>query len=219
MSTASKSPYVCNGCDNLRSCTLEKSFYIAATAQKEYELCLSESRSGITVDEEETLRFDKIISPLIKKGQSLHHICSNNRDVIMHSEKTIYNYIDYNLFSARNINLPRKVLYRPRKKSTDHFKVDKSCRIGRTYEDFLIFMKKHSDTPLVEMDSLEGTKGGKVLLDYPLYGFPVYAGFYPGCQHLPVCRDVFEKLYLKLGPDIFQALFPLILTDNGSGVF
>ena len=219
MSTASKSPYVCNGCDNLRSCTLEKSFYIAATAQKEYELCLSESRSGITVDEEETLRFDKIISPLIKKGQSLHHICSNNRDVIMHSEKTIYNYIDYNLFSARNVNLPRKVLYRPRKKSTDHFKVDKSCRIGRTYEDFLIFMKKHSDTPLVEMDSLEGTKGGKVLLTIHFTDSQFMLAFIRDANTSQSVIDVFEKLYLKLGPDIFQALFPLILTDNGSGVF
>jgi IS30 family transposase len=32
----------------------------------------------------------------------------------MHSEKSIYNYIDHNLFSARNIDFPRKVVYRPR---------------------------------------------------------------------------------------------------------
>lgn len=154
----SKPPYVCNGCDDLRKCTLQKSIYIAATAQKEYKLCLSESRSGITVDEKEILRLDEIISPLIQKGQSVHHICTNNKDLIMHSEKTIYNYIDYNLFSARNIDLPRKVRYRPRKNSAIHFKVDKSCRIGRTYDDFLIFIKEHPEMPIVEMDSVEGTK-------------------------------------------------------------
>jgi len=82
----------------------------------------------------------------------------------MHSERTIYNYVDYGLFTARNIDLPRKVVYRPRKKSADHFKVDKSCRVGRTYEDFLNFLKEHPDTPVVEMDTVEGTKGGKVLL-------------------------------------------------------
>jgi len=126
----SKPPYVCNGCGSLRNCTLQKSFYSAATAQKKYETRLFESRSGISTTEEEVLRLDRIISPLIQRGQSIHHICSNNRDVIMHSEKSIYNYIDYNLFSARNIDLPRKVVYRPRKKSTNKFKVNKSCRIG-----------------------------------------------------------------------------------------
>ena len=156
----SKPPYVCNGCDKLKNCTLQKSFYSAATAQKEYETRLFESRSGIMTTEEEVLRLDKIISPLIQKGQSIHHICSNNRDVIMHSEKSIYNYIDFNLFSARNIDLPRKVVYRPRKKSSNNFKVDKSCRIGRTYEDFLTFMKENPDTPVVEIDSVEGIKGG-----------------------------------------------------------
>lgn len=106
-------PYVCNGCSNLRSCTLEKSMYIAEDAQREYKQCLSESRKGISIDEQEVLRLDKIITPLIKKGQSLHHICSNNRDAIMHSEKTIYNYVNYGIFTARNIDLPRKVRYRP----------------------------------------------------------------------------------------------------------
>ncbi len=68
----------------------------------------------------------------------------------MHSEKSIYNYINSNLFSARNIDLLRKVVYRPRKKSNNNFKVDKSCRIGRTYEDFLNFMEDNLDTPVVE---------------------------------------------------------------------
>ena len=38
----SKAPYVCNGCDMLNNCTLEKRFYKALVAQKEYELVRSE---------------------------------------------------------------------------------------------------------------------------------------------------------------------------------
>jgi len=60
------------------------------------------------------------------------------------------------LYASRNIDIPRKVVYRPRKKSTNNFKVDKSCRIGRTYDDFLNFMKEHLDMPVVEIDSVEG---------------------------------------------------------------
>lgn len=212
----SKPPYVCNGCDKLRNCTLQKSLYSADAAQKEYEVCRFESRSGITLDQDEILRLDKIISPLIQRGQSIHHICSNNRDAIMHSEKSIYNYIDYNLFSARNIDLPRKVVYRPRKKKISNFKVDKSCRIGRTYQDFLIFMKEHPDTPVVEMDSVEGTKGGKVLLTIHFTDSQFMLAFIRDANTSRSVIDIFENLYWELGPDIFLGLFPVILTDNGS---
>jgi len=212
----SKPPYVCNGCKNLKSCTLKKSFYVAEDAHQKYKLLLSESRSGISVDEEEIIRLDNIISPLIKKGQSLHHICSNNRDIIMHSERTIYNYVDYGLFTARNIELPRKVVYRPRKKSADHFKVDKSCRVGRTYEDFINFLKEHPDTPAVEMDTVEGTKGGKVLLTIHFIGSQFMLAFIRDANTSQSVIDVFEELYLKLGLEVFQKLFPVILMDNGS---
>jgi len=56
----------------------------------------------------------------------------------MCSEKTLYNYIDACLFDIRNIDLPRKVKYRPRYKKPE-FKVDKGCRIGRSFKDFIEF--------------------------------------------------------------------------------
>ncbi len=211
-----KAPYVCNGCKQLRSCTLQKSFYVAADAQMEYELIRSESRSGITVDEVEILRLDQIISPLIRNGQSIHHICSNNRDVIMCSDKTLYNYVDYNLFSARNLDLPRKVKYRPRKRAAVHFKVDKSCRIGRTYKDFLLFMEEHPDTPIVQMDSVEGVKGGKVLLTLHFLDSQFMLAFIRNANTSQSVIDIFERLYGDLRTDSFQRLFPVILTDNGS---
>lgn len=211
-----KPPYVCNGCNDLKSCTLKKAFYSATVAQKDYELCRSESRSGISVDEEEISRLDQIISPLIKKGQSIHHICVNNRDSIMHSEKTIYNYVDYSLFSARNIDLPRKVAFRPRRKSTSRFKVDKSCRIGRTYEGFLAFVKENPDIPIVEMDTVEGVKGGKVLLTIHFVQSQFMLAYIRDANTSQSVINIFEDLYEKLGSDVFQTLFPVILTDNGS---
>jgi transposase, IS30 family len=211
-----KPPYVCNGCSELRSCTLQKSLYVAADAHNEYELIRSESRSGINVDEDEILRLDRIISPLIRNGQSIHHICSNNRNVIMCGEKTLYNYVNYNLFSARNLDLPRKVKYRPRKKVSGHFKVDKSCRIGRTYQDFLLFMKEHPDTPIVEMDSVEGVKGGKVLLTIHFTDSQFMLAFIRDANTSQSVIDTFEYLFRELRLDTFRELFPVILTDNGS---
>lgn len=211
-----KPPYVCNGCTNLNKCTLQKSIYSASYAHNEYVLCRSESRSGIAITEDEIQRLDKIISPLIQRGQSIHHICVNNRDLIMHSEKSIYSYIDNSCFAVRNIDLPRKVVYRPRRKLTSHFKVDKACRIERNYQDFLLFMKEHPDTPIVEMDSVEGTKGGKVLLTIHFTDSQFMLAFIRDANTSRSVIDIFENLYWELGPDVFLELFPVILTDNGS---
>ena len=82
----------------------------------------------------------------------------------MCSEKTIYKLIDLGLLKVKNIDLPRKVRFRNRKKKTTVYKIDKHCLEGRRYEDFLAYMKQHPDTPVVQMDSVEGKKGGKVLL-------------------------------------------------------
>ena len=209
-------PYVCNGCDKLPTCCLEKALYSADASQKQYEALRSESRSGITIDEAESNRLDLLISPLILRGQSIHHICSTHVDAIMCSEKTIYNYVDLSLFSARNLDLPRKVRYRPRKKSTSSFKVDKTCRLGRTYTDFLAYMGENPDTPVVEMDTVEGVKGGKVLLTIHFRVPQFMLAFLRDANTSRSVINIFEKLYLELGPVTFIKLFPVILTDNGS---
>jgi len=56
---------------------------MASNAQKEYEETRSEARQGLQIDEMEALRLDNIVSPLLRKGQSLHHICISHADEIM----------------------------------------------------------------------------------------------------------------------------------------
>lgn len=90
-------------------------------------------------------------------------ICVNNADDIMLDEKTIYNYIDAGLLSVDNVDLPRKVRYRTRSHKKP-VRVDKQCHVGRTYEEFEAYLAANLDIPVVEMDSVEGRKGGKVLL-------------------------------------------------------
>lgn len=212
----SKPPYVCNGCKKRMRCTLRKHLYVAKYAQDEYELFRTESRSGVDIDEDEISRIDGIISPLLHNGQSVHHICANNSDILMHSEKAIYNYLDYGLFFARNIDLPRKVRYRPRKKHEDNFKVDKACRIGRTYEDFISFMNEHPDTPVVEMDTVEGKKGGKVLLTIHFTDSQLMLAFIRDANTSRSVTEIFRMLLNTLGRNLFAKLFQVILTDNGS---
>ena len=209
-------PYVCNGCSKRSRCTLEKRMYSASAAYQEYKLLLRETRQGVTITEEEAQSLDRFISPLILNGQSIHHIVKTNPGEVMYSEKTIYNYMDAGLFSARNIDLPRKVRFRPRKSNHDIVKVDKKCRIGRTYNDFKAYMKEHPDTPLVEMDSVIGTIGGKCLLTVHFVGSSFMLAFLRERNTSASVTALFNRLYGKLGHERFVKLFPVVLTDNGS---
>lgn len=212
----SRSPYVCNGCCKRQKCTLEKHIYSAVFAQKEYQLVRSESRSGVCISEAEALQLDSFISPLIQKGQSIHHICISNPSVVMFSEKTLYNYVDSGIFSARNIDLPRKVIYKTRKSRHDSFKVDKACRIGRTYQDYLAFLENWPDCPVVQIDSVEGRKGGKVLLTIHFVKAEFMLAYIRDRNTASSVFQIFERLYWELRPDRFLKLFPVLLADNGS---
>ncbi len=211
-----KPPYVCNGCEEKRSCSLEKRIYSAVHAQREYEAVRSEARQGLQLTEDEALRLDALISPLLMKGQSLHNICVNHADEIMLNERSLYNYVDNGLFAAKNIDMPRVVRMGKRKKKKDNFKVDKKCRIGRTYQDFLFFVAEHTGIPIVEMDSVEGKKGGKVLLTLHFTIPQLMLAFIRDSNTSQSVIDIFNRIYLILSPAAFCGLFQVILADNGS---
>ena len=211
-----KAPFVCNACKDRNKCTLEKAFYQAGKAQREYTLLRKEARSGFAVSEEELKRINAIVSPLLKKGQSIHHICVNHADELMVSERTLYTYVHNGLLEAINLDMPRTVRMRPRKKKQTALKVDKKCRIGRTYDDFLNYMKEHPDIPARECDSVEGTKGGKVLLTIHFVQQNLQLAFLRNSNDSQSVIDVFNKLYRVLGPETFSELFPVLLCDNGS---
>lgn len=214
-SKLSKPPYVCNGCQQRISCKLERHLYEAKSAQKEYEATRSEPRQGFAVTSAELDRIDRIISPLIKQGQSIHQICVNNADEIMLDERTIYNYVDAGLLSVGNIDLPRKVRYKARGKKPS-VRVDKQCHLGRTYEDFLEYTAANPDTPVVEIDSVEGRKGGKVLMTVFFRNSNLMLAFLRDRNSARSVTEVFEWLYETLGHEQYCRLFPIILTDRGS---
>ena len=176
---------------------------------------ICESRRGIAVTPEELRRVDDIVSPLIRQRQSIHHICTSNADEIMLDEKTIYNYVEAGLLSVGNIDLPRKVRYRVRKKKKT-VRVDKHCHIGRTYEDYLEYMTANPDTAVVQMDSVEGRKGGKVLLTVFFTNSELMLAFLRDHNTARSVTEVFNSLDTTIGRKLFQELFPVVLTDRGS---
>ena len=215
-SKLSKPPYVCNGCPQRNKCTLEKRLYKASYAQCEYEQVRSESRSGFALSETELRQIDDVVSPLLKKGQSLHHIAVHHADELMKSERTLYAYINSSLFSARNLDMPRTIRMRPRKNVSKKLKVDKSCRIGRDFSCFEKYMCDHPDASVRQLDSVEGIKGGAVLLTIHFVEQQLQLAFLRQHNDSQSVIDIFNRLYLELRTDIFIELFPVLLADNGS---
>ena len=133
----------------------------------------------------------------------------------MLDERTIYNYIDAGLLSVDNIDLPRKVRYRTRSHKKP-VRVDKQCHVGRTYEDFESYIAVNPDIPVVEMDSVEGRKGGKVLLTIYFRNCSLMLAFIRDANTARTVTEIFDQLYDLLGHDTFNRLFQVILTDRGS---
>lgn len=211
-----KPPYVCNGCSMRKECTLEKHLYDARSAQKEYEEVRSESRSGFNLTEKELKQLDSVVSPLLKNGQSIHHILTNNQDKVLRCEKTIYVYVDNGLFSGRNVDMPRKVRFRVRKKKSVELKVDKACRNGRTYDDYKKYRAEHPELPVVELDSVEGVKGGAVLLTIHFVVQKFQLAYKREANDSQSVIDIFNALYDLLGKKLYMKLFPILLCDNGT---
>ncbi len=213
--TRFKPPYVCNSCSERNRCTLEKTMYYAVKAHSTAQAHISESRRGILTSEQELNRLNAFVTPLILQGQSIHQIYINYADTLMCSEKTLYNYIDQGFFDARNIDLPRKVRYRPRKKKQE-FKVDRGCYIGRSYTEYQQYLVKNPEVNTVQMDTVIGTVGGKVLLTIHFTDTNFMLAYLREANTSQSVIDVFDYLYLKLGRTLFLKLFPLVLTDRGS---
>lgn len=213
----SKPPYVCNGCKNKSKCTLSKKIYSAEYAYKEYKDILTDSRQGINFTEKEIQNLNDILVPLIKeKKQSIHHACINNKNKIMCSEKEIYNLIDIGALEVKNIDLPRKVRYRQIPKKKTYYKIDKKCLEGRKYENYLNYISNNHDINIVEMDTVEGIKGGKVLLTIHFVNCSFMFAFIREHNDAQSVIDIFNMIEEKIGTETFKKLFTIILTDNGS---
>ena len=88
-------------------------------------------------------------------------------------------------------------------------------RVERTYKDFERYMENHPEANMVEMDTVEGSKGGPVLLTmlFRNCNFMLVSLLARNTQ-ADVC-ETFEAMELVLGTETMRDLFEVILTDNG----
>ena len=213
-------PHVCNGCGRLSACRLEKRLYVADKAQREYERTLHESRRGFNLTREELDHMGDLLYEGSQKGQSVHHVMASHASEFTVCEKTVYALINAGVLRIRRHHLPeapsRPLPLKLRGSKRRQHKVDRQCREGRTLDDFQAFVKASPDVCVVEMDSVAGRAGGKVLLTLNIDSCGLMLAFLRDRNDAKSVAGVFATLEEKLGRGMFRRIFGAVLTDNGS---
>ena len=210
-----KAPFVCNGCSKRRqNCGYQKIFYLAKQAQKQYEQTLVEAREGTPLNSQTFWNMDKVISDGVKKGQHIYHILkTHNLDV---SSSTVYRHIRKGYLAIAPIDLARAVKFKERRKSNLP-SIPKEAKKGRSYEDFQNYLVLNQLNSWLEMDTVMGRTGGKVLLTFNLsFCNFIFARILENKTALEVTKHLYDikNTLHEADKDFFQ-LFPVILTDNG----
>ena len=184
--------------------------YNARIADREYKERLRDSRTGINLTKHDLREKDKLVSPLILQGQSPYQIVTNHPELEM-SVRTLYSYIDMGLFCSRNIDLKRKVKFKPRKCHKTQIK-ERSIFIGRSYDDF----RRLDPASFAEMDTVHSSRESKrVLLTFFLTKEKLFLAFLLNRCTPGAVRLVFDRLEKRLSTFDFLTLFEYILTDRG----
>ena len=77
-------------------------------------------------------------------------------------------------------------------------------------------MAEHPDVSVRQLNSVEGIKGGAVLLTIHFVEQQLQLAFLRQHNDSQSVIDIFDRLYFELRMDIFIELFPVLLADNGS---
>ena len=211
-----KAPFVCNGCDkkSRSSCPYKRQIYVAKIAQQSYEELLVESRSGVALNKESFYEAEKTISNAVRNGQHIYHaVTSNNVSV---SVSSVYRYIKAGYYSIGLIDLPRAVKFKARNEKKSEF-VPYWAKQGRTYADFLEFISQNDDVSVVQLDTVIGEIGGKVIMTIHFVNTDFMVGLLMDNKTAAEAASKIAELKknLKASNFAFGEIAPILLTDNG----
>lgn len=210
-------PRCCNGCGRYRAIGCKRRphvFYDARAAQLCADSVLVSSRRGIDADEPTAAEALALIRDGLGRGLSPEQLSARNGGPVDLSPSTIYRWVAAGYDGMTNMELRRKVGYRPRshrapKRATPH-----SPR--RSHSAFLE-LGEDACAAAWEMDTVEGARGDSARLLTLLHrpsrlqlALPLPDG---------TCTSVLAALggvRSALGADGMARVFGAVLTDNGS---
>ena len=212
-----KAPFVCNGCEkrSKSSCHFLRYYYRAAPAQDAYKKLLTSAREGIPLNKEEFYENDRIISENLKNGQHIYQIMNAHPEITC-SKSSVYRYFNKRYLSASVIDLPRAVKFKARKSRREDY-VPSGVKVGRSYDDYLDYVEEHGLERHVELDTVIGRIGGKVIMTIHFTSCNFMIGLLMDNKTAAEGAVRFSSLksVLRHAGISIPMLFDVLLCDNG----
>lgn len=215
-SNLDKFPFVCNTCKKQAHCGHARQFYRSDIAQDIFKEKQKETREGIRMLKSEFDKVDNIVYSGIKKGQSIEHITFTNPDLGVSSSQ-IRQWINHGNMKTTRSNLRLANKYRTVKyeKRTAKFK-GKNPKLEHRYEDYLVYLQRNKGKLVCEVDTVVGKRDDrKVLLTIHIKKYHFQFAYLLDNKTSESVNNAFINLFNKVGKELFQKVFGIILTDNG----
>ncbi len=151
-------PRCCNGCGRYRAVGCKRRphvFYEARAAQLCADSVLVSSRRGIDADEPAAAARLEAIRDCLRRGLSPEQMAARNGGPVDLSPSTIYRWVSAGYDGMTNMELRRKVGYRPRKSAAGRAATRHSAR--RSHAAFLA-LGEDACAAAWEMDTVEGAR-------------------------------------------------------------
>ncbi len=219
--TRRKEQEVCNGClyiNDPSHCLFTQRIYKAIKADIASDERSLAARGGFNLTGEQFARIDEIVSPLLQRGLSPYAILARHKDLGI-SVQTLYRLVECGELSAGNLDLRNQVKRKPRKGLKTRKmrnEVVSKLKEGRKFSDFEEYMDTNN-VPVVQMDTVLGLQSEMpCLLTLHLPSVHLQLALILE-EHTSACvvhaLDILEE---TLGTELFEVVFPVILTDNGT---
>ncbi|WP_195241164.1 helix-turn-helix domain-containing protein, partial [Collinsella aerofaciens] len=210
-------PRCCNGCGRYRAIGCKRRphvFYEARAAQLCADSVLVSSRRGIDADEPAAAARLEAIRDCLRRGLSPEQMAARNGGPVDLSPSTIYRWVSAGYDGMTNMELRRKVGYRPRKRAAGRAATRHSAR--RSYAAFLA-LGEDACAAAWEMDTVEGAREDSACLLTLLHRPSRLQLALPLEEKTAGCvADALEGVRAILGADGARRVFRAVLTDNGA---
>ena len=210
-------PRCCNGCGRYRAIGCKRRphvFYEARAAQLCADSVLVSSRRGIDADEPAAAARLEAIRDCLRRGLSPEQMAARNGGPVDLSPSTIYRWVSAGYDGMTNMELRRKVGYRPRRHTSKTSATRHSPR--RSHAAFL-GMGEDACAAAWEMDTVEGAREDSACLLTLLHrpsrlqlALPLAA------KDAASVAAALAGVRSALGAGGMARVFGAVLTDNGS---
>ena len=210
-----RAPWVCNGCrKNRYGCNRQTRFiYEASVAQKVCDARRSDSRKGIDMSPERAEVALSYIKECLSRGLSPYEISVLYADVVGVHRSTIYRWVEAGYGGLSNLELERKVGFKPRKKTAIRKATKHSPK--RSHDTFLL-LSDAAKQSRSELDCVIGRSGDTQAI-LTLYNLPCHiqlALLLDACDCASVRREL-SNLKSVMPKSMFERWMRTVLTDNG----